>query len=335
MPSFAVQNALDSVAAISGITQSYVDFTTKLVTDVMNALVASSISQMRAYTNLVSQLEQGLAAYKSVVNTPQTIIQWLESRIPEFGTNPSTLTAPAALSQNSANIIRDLYLSQLPSILGAPSKVGAIAYVLPSYTDVADGQPVDMTNTNSVNPARNLVGSTLSKGSSTSDILNLTGIGATDYTNITNPIPTVTAAINDNTLKVIVIDLLSAVLTMLNNDAANSYQQLDLLVRTGFTRIIIPDGHLLTRMSFKMNTADASQANSQDIYGSSFAVSGSAGASWGWGSASIKASYSNFSVHLADEHSQTSTDIQVAMMGEVLINFKSDYFPQLPSQAKS
>ena len=67
MASPAVQNALDSVGAIKGITQSYVDFTTKLVTDVMNSLVSSSISQMRAYSDLVGTLERGLGAYKAQV----------------------------------------------------------------------------------------------------------------------------------------------------------------------------------------------------------------------------------------------------------------------------
>lgn len=155
------------------------------------------------------------------------------------------------------------------------------------------------------------------------------GSEAKDYTDLTKTLPTM----NDTT-KHIQIDLLSAVRTMMADDAANSYKQLDTLVRMGMMRVVVTDGHILTKMNFIMKAAAATQANSQDIYGSSFAGHASVGAAWGWGAASLGASYSNFSVHVADEHSQTSTDIQLALMGEVLVNFKSDYFPQLPSQAK-
>lgn len=154
--------------------------------------------------------------------------------------------------------------------------------------------------------------------------------GAVDYTDPKNPVSGIAKDGNGNTP----VDLPSAVLAMMSDDAQNSYQQLDTLVRTGLLRVVVTDGHILTKMTFSMTTKDSSQRNSQDIYGSSFTASASAGAAWGWGSASLTASYNNFNVHLADEHGQTSTEIQVVMTGEVLVNYKSDYFPQLQSQAK-
>ena len=307
MASPAVQNALDSVAAIKGITQSYVDFTTKLVTDVMNSLVASSISQMRAYADLVSTLERGLNSYKAQVSTPQVLINWLESRIPETGSDIANLKVSTdALSQHSADIIRDLYATKLVSILGPVSAPGT-GYVLPGKK-VADMSTLATTT---------LDNTMIPKADAT---------GATEYDKTNLP----AADANGN----IPIDLLSAIQTTLCDDAAQSYQILDQLVKMGMLRIVVTDGHILTKMTFDMSTSDSSRQSSSDIYGSAFAVSGSAGASWGWGHAAVQASYSSFNVHASQSSSQNSTDIQVAMMGEVLVNYKSDYYPQLPSQAK-
>lgn len=321
MASPAVANALDSVAAIQGITTSYVNFTTKLVSDVMNALVSSSISQMRAYSDLVSSLERGLAAFKAQVSTPQAMIKWLQNRIPETGSDPTTLKIPTdSLSQASADIIRDLYGTKLVSILGTASDG---PYVLPGFGAMGMSS---LPNT----PANKI--KLVNFALTDKQILKSDGTGAKELISSTKL--TSTADPEEAAKKVVEIDLLNAVLTVLAYDAAISYQMLDKLVQMGMSRIVITDGHILTKMTFNMETSDSSQRNSQDIYGSSFAVSGSAGASWGWGSASIKASYNSFNVHLANEHAQTSTDIQVAMMGEVLCNYKSDYFPALPSQAK-
>ncbi|HTY38389.1 MAG TPA: hypothetical protein VMH23_14820 [Bacteroidota bacterium] len=296
----AVQNAIDSVAAINGISQSYVDFTTKLVTDVMNALVASSISQMRAYADLVSQLERGLAAFKSQAATQQGTIAWMRSRVPESADqqNAAVVIVPKSLQQSSVDVIKNLYANKLASVLGAGT------YGMPK-TDITS-----LTVTPTFDPT---------------DFGALDGSTAKDYT--ANQLP---AAVNG----VIPIDLLSAVKTMMAGDAQDAYQQLDKLVQMGMMRVVITDGHILTKMSFEMETSDSSQHSASDVYGSSFAVSASAGAGWGWGSASAKTSYSNFKVKTANDHSQTSTDIHVAMMGEVLVNYRSDYFPLLPSQAK-
>jgi hypothetical protein len=311
MASPAVQNALASVGAIQGISQSYVDFTTKLVTDVMNALVASQISQMRAFADLVSTLERGLAAFKSQATASSVVIKWIEGRIPESGTDPTKIAVPANLSASSADIIANLYATKLVTILGAPANGGK--YVLPSAAAQSDPSGY-MTS---------LTGKTLTN----SDVPSTAGTG-TDYTNSANTLP---AADSKNN---IAIDLVSAVITMMSDDADNSYQQLDKLVQMGMMRVVVTDGHILTKMKFSMDTSDSSQHSFSDIYSSSFAVSASAGASWGWGGVSARTSYSSFNVQTSNDHSQTSTDIQVAITGEVLVNYKSDYFPQLKSQAK-
>jgi hypothetical protein len=313
MATQAVQNAIDSVAAINGISQSYVDFTTKLVTDVMNALVSSSISQMRAYADLVTSLAKGLATFKSQATTNEAICAWLRNRIPETAdpNNQSGIILPKPLSQASVDIIKNLYSNKLVTILGA----GSQPYDLPT------------TTITTLDPTKQLVAA---------DFGNPTVQGgaplvlttAKNYTDkVTNPLP---QAANN----VIPIDLLSAVKTMMSADAGDTYQHLDTLVQMGMMRIVVTDGHILTKMSFEMETSDSSVHTSSDIYGSSVGVSANAGASWGWGHASLKASYSNFKVKVANDHSQTSTDIHIAMMGEVLVNYRSDYFPQLPSQAK-
>lgn len=315
MVSPAVENALGAVPAIRGITQSYVDFTTKLVTDVMNALVSSSISQMRAYADMVASLERGLASFKGQVTTPQAIIKWLESRIPETGSDPANLKVKTdALPQASADIIRDLYATKLVTILG-PAPAGV--YVLPGFKkDDMASAPASVTGKTA------LVGAQLDATA----IPNADGTGATEITKATIP----KADGNGNTP----IDLLSAVTTIMADDATNSYQMLDKLVQMGLLRIVVTDGHILTKMTFEMKTSDASERNSSDIYSSAFAASTSASAGWGPFSASARASYSTFNVRVANEHSQTSTEIFTTMMGEVLINYRSDFFPSLPSQAK-
>lgn len=322
MPSPAVQNALDAVPAIRGVTQSYVDFTTKLVTDVMNALVASSISQMRAYADLVSQLERGLSAFKVQAASPAPLIAWIESRIPETGTNAAQLTVPtAALSATSATVIKNLYATKLVSVLGPAPGGPPHGYVVPGFT------PAGMSGDPGA-AAPLLVGAAL-PAAAVGDPTNCHEYSTTaPQPQGTDPLPAVDG--NGNTP----IDLASAVRTVLADDAASTYAQLDKLVSMGLLRIVITDGHILTKMTFEMRTSDASNRNSQDIYGSSVGVSASAGASWGWGSASLRASYNQFNVRIANEHSQTSTEIYTTMMGEVLVNYRSDFFPALPSQAR-
>jgi hypothetical protein len=271
----------------------------------MNALVASSISQMRAYADLVNTLEKGLAAYKAQVQNKDVIIKWIETRIPETGTDPAKLKTPSDnIKQEAANLIIDLYQTKLVSILGAPAS--AKGYAPP-------GSKADWADT--------LVDTQLTAA----QVGDPSIAKPLDATSIPQP---------DTTTSLIPISLTSAVVTSMTDDAANNYDILDKLVQRGMLRIVVTDGHILTKMTFEMKTSDSDERTSADVYGSSFAVRASAGASWGWGRASASASYSRFNVHVANERSQTSTDILTTMMGEVLVNYKSDFYPALPSQAK-
>lgn len=314
----AVDNAIASVAAANGYAQTYVNFTTKLVTDVMNALVASSISQMKAYAELVSQLESGLAAFKAATIPTTSIVQWVESNVTETVSSPTALTqTPKALSQSSITAIQSLY-TKLVSILGqAPNGI----YVIPIGTDNTK-YPKDMTNAS-------LVAGTITLDKYS--IPSTDGSTATDYTD-----PAKFATLNGlkdgngNTP----IDLLSAVKTMFAQEATNSYKQLDTLVQMGFQRIVITDGHILTKMTFEMQASDASQSSQFDDQSSGTSASLSVGGGMPWLHASASVSHSEFRCKVANDHSQVSDQIHATMMGEVLVNYKSDYFPALPSQAK-
>jgi hypothetical protein len=261
---------------------------------------------MRAYVDLVSELEKGLSAFKGARTSPDAIKAWLQSNAPETVT-----TTVGALSQSSADVIKNLYAVKLPSIVlltdlpqGPP--------IPKQYTLPADGGTIPDMNA--------LSGATLTVAQ--------IGDPATATLRHKGNMPAADALGN------VTITLADAVLTMLGNDAELSYSQLNTLIQTGLIRIFIPGGHFLTKMTFSLDAKDASERVSSDVYSSSFSGGGGFSYSGKRLKAAATASYNQIRVKVATEKTTTSTEILTTVMGEVYMDFRSDFFPALPSQAK-
>ena len=308
----AVDNALAAVPAVAGYEKSFTDFTVTLLQNVMNALVGSSISQMRAYADLVSELEKGLSAFKGARTSPDAVKIWLQSNAPETVANPS-----GALSQSSADVIKNLYAVKLPAIV-LLSDLPQTPNVPKQYTLPADGG-------GNIPDMNKLFGVTLTGG--TAGNAGQIGDPAAPINIINN---TRTADANGN----VTITLLDAVKTMLDSDAELSYTELNTLVQMGLLRIVVSNGHILTKVTFTLDTADSSERAATDVYSSRFSAGGGGALSLGILNVAASASYSRLHVKVAAERTTTSTDILTTVMGEVKVDFRTDFFPTLPSQAK-
>ncbi len=303
MPTPAVQNALDSAPAVAGFEMSFADFTTKLIRDTMNALVQSALSQMRAFADLVSTVERGLTAFTATVNPPSGggILAWIQSNLPDLTVNPDgTVTWPTTNPKwgpSSVSALEKLFVRAVQASQASSLLLGATAKA-----------PVDQT----------LIGAPIS-----ADEIGIAS--GTKISGTPTPLtPTSTTA-----------TILDAINAMLNDEAQTAYQELNTLLKMGLYRVVVTDGHILTRATFNMVTTDASQQSASDTASSSFSLAASVGGGFPFLSGSLKTSYSDIHIKLANSSSSTSTTITENVTGEVLVNFKGDYFPvqNVPTKA--
>jgi len=305
----AVDNALASVPAAAGYEKSFTDFTVTLLQNVVDTLVGSSISQMKAYVDLVSELEKGLSAFKGARTSPEAIKAWLQSNAPE-----TVATTVGALSQSSADVIKNLYATKLPSIILLGDLTATTGGTVPKqYTLPADNAGVPDMNA--------LSGTTLTAAQ----------IGDPTAATVRNK-GNMPAA---DSLGNVSVTLADAVQTMLGNDAELSYSQLNTLIQTGLMRVTFPQGRLSSKLTYSLDTKDASERVSNDVYTSTFSGGGGASYSGRLFRIAATASRNQIRVKVATEKTTTSTEILATVMGEVQIDFRSDFFPALPSQAKA
>jgi hypothetical protein len=302
----SVDNALAAIPAATTYEKSFVEFTVTLLQDVLNALVASSISQTKLFVDLVSELEKGLSAFREVRTGPHAVKAWLQSNVPE------TVTSVGPLSQSSADVIKNLYAVKLPSVV----LLGDLPQGPPipkQYTLPASGSsiPADM---NALSGTTLIVGQIGDPAAAT--LKNKSNMPAADA------------------LGSVTVTLADAVTTMLANDAEVSYSELNTLVQAGFFQVKIPSGFISTKMTYSLDTRDASERVSSDVYSSSFSGGGGFSYSGRLVKAAATASYNQIRVKVATEKTTTSTEILTTVMGETHFDFRVDSFPPLASQAK-
>jgi len=114
--------------------------------------------------------------------------------------------------------------------------------------------------------------------------------------------------------------------------ASNMLDHLRAMAREGMARIVITDGSIRTKLTFKVTSTEvqATQKSKYDSQSFGANIRGSAG--WGWGRVSASASYSNFSVNTVNESSFDSLTMSTEMIGEVNIKFKTETFPPIVTQ---
>lgn len=115
--------------------------------------------------------------------------------------------------------------------------------------------------------------------------------------------------------------------------ASNMLEHLRAMAREGMARIVITDGSIHTKLTFKV-TSTEEQKTQKDKYNSqSFGANIRGSAGWGWGRVSASASYSNLSVNTVNESTFDSLTMSTEMIGEVHLKFKTESFPPILTQA--
>lgn len=115
--------------------------------------------------------------------------------------------------------------------------------------------------------------------------------------------------------------------------ASNMIDHLRAMAREGMARIVITDGSIRTKLTFKVNTTEEQKTQKDKYNSQSFGASIRGRASWGWGRVSANASYSNFSVNTVNETSFDKLTMSTEMIGEVNLNFRTETFPAIVTDA--
>lgn len=119
-----------------------------------------------------------------------------------------------------------------------------------------------------------------------------------------------------------------------NRIAANKYALLSEMVRQGMLRLVVEDGTIETRLSFRATGFDSSSLRSTDASRTAFQFRANAktgGFLSLWGSASASTSYSNVRVRTVDASQVSTSTLTVDIFGGVKINFRTDYLPLGPA----
>jgi hypothetical protein len=308
--------AIAAVNNASPILHTFVDFTSDLLREVFKTIVGSTIEQLEAYADLVAKVSGSVADY--------------EFRALGGDTDQAALTyinqivlpafAPTATALTAIPIATDPPIAFDPAKLADldASFAGVSAFVIPANAAAGSATLVEETFDQA------LVKTPATGGPPTS-------------------------------LAMKAIDLQSFAVAKLKREVQASYDKVVTLLKLGMARIVVTDGHLLTSVSFHVDSTDTAELNSQQSqtdfstqssnWAASKATSGgiSGGAngsgklvSWivagSFGgnhssSSSGSATQTTTKVNVLNEKKTASTNLGVDIAGSVRIAFRSDFFP--------
>lgn len=281
-------------AAVRGSQQvgmAFVDFTQGLITGTFNSIIKATIDQMKAYTEMVADLTKSLKEFAAENVSEETI----DERLARL-----TIEEPSADPQkpNIYNIAKErpqraYHLKRLYQM--APVTGGHRYKILQLFgftgTTYFDGTRIK----------EDAVAAEIAKD----DPL---GIDASTRVYDEQQITTIRDAIKHGLAK----------------DGMNQLRQ---MAREGMARIVITEGEINTKLIFQVSSKETTTRTTSDRKSQSFGGSLSAGASWGWGNASLSAYYNNLSVSTVDQTSVGNIETLTQMSGQVILKFKTDYKP--------
>lgn len=195
------------------------------------------------------------------------------------------------------------------------------------------------------------------------DVLSLDPASAADYTltaeqvtnlkqnfsdvtiEITTTTPATTKKIDDyittsggtSTLKV--ADLKTLVIAKLKASTKHSYELILTVLKIGMQKVVVTNGEIMTKLTFHIDSTDTESKDSQNmnskssgwgIGGSLSGGSGFVGKMIGGAiSGSLSGGYSSrkMSVSVVNEKSSSATNINIDILGEVKIQFRTETFP--------
>lgn len=135
-------------------------------------------------------------------------------------------------------------------------------------------------------------------------------------------------------------DLLKLVLEKLKKSTEHSYDLLKTILKIGMQKVVVTNGEIRSKLTFHVDASDdysktiSTYSNRSSGWGIGGGLSGSAtglvgkvfGAALGIG---LSGGYSNrkLNVSVVNERSTSATNVNVDILGEVLINFRTETFP--------
>jgi len=111
--------------------------------------------------------------------------------------------------------------------------------------------------------------------------------------------------------------------------ATNMIEQLRQMARDGLARIVVTDGEIMTKLTFKV-TATTQQQKRRENYNQNInqtSIGGRAG--FGWWGVSASTNNTNININAVNETSFDSATMDVQMIGEVKLRFRTETFSSI------
>lgn len=281
-------------AAVRGSQQvgmAFVDFTQGLITGTFNSIIKATIDQMKAYTEMVADLTKSLKEFAAENVSEETI----DERLARL-----TIEEPSADPQK-------------PNIYNIAKERPQRAYHLKRLYQMA---PVTGGHRYKILQLFGFTGTTYFDGTRIKEDAVAAEIAKDDPLGIDAS----TRVYDDQQITTI----RDAIKHGLAKDGMNQLRQ---MAREGMARIVITEGEINTKLIFQVSSKETTTRTTSDRKSQSFGGSLSAGASWGWGNASLSAYYNNLSVSTVDQTSVGNIETLTQMSGQVILKFKTDYKP--------
>ncbi|MBZ4329921.1 hypothetical protein NR800_00465 [Corallococcus interemptor] len=108
--------------------------------------------------------------------------------------------------------------------------------------------------------------------------------------------------------------------------AVSMIEHLRSMAREGMARIVISEGELLSKLTFKVNSTETDAMQQSKFNQSNYNVGLSVGGSFPWVRASLNMGYSHVSVSTMNESSFDAITMSTEIIGQVKINFRTQTF---------
>jgi hypothetical protein len=324
----ATGRALDAAVQGSAVLTTFVDFTSDLVRNVFETLITSSMEQLTAYADLVSQVSGSLANYedRTLGDINVASLKYMnEVVLPRFGDMTSSQYVL------SANQTYDIFTSGNNTI----ATISLDATKLTDFNALFAGVTATLTP---VAPPAN-------PPTTPADV----AIDGFDPADITNTLKIIDQSVTPPVIKTQYLFAFSK--AILKRDVKKSYDLLVTILKLGMQKIVVTDGEIHTKLTFHVDAADTDETTSSQsqvdtsvqstsfvknrAFGGGSSASGKLGkfllsASFSGGASSTKAgasSQSTVRVNVANEKHTAQTSIAIDILGEVTVKFRSDFFP--------
>jgi hypothetical protein len=275
----------------------FVEFTTDLVKNVYNVIVQASMDQLKQYASLVKDVSQGIGGYQTSLGlggSPSAQSAELTMNCEKYATEVLGLTGVAT---SASNPIIASYTIDGADVAAVKDKRTAI---------IADLKDFDFYPTSTSTPVT--IEQTLpAEGTITTNSLAMD------------------AGTKTNLDKIIAVKL--------QKGAEDNYNLLLAILKLGMQKIVVDKGLIATKLTFHVDaTQTTSQASSDvNMKSKSFSLGGGLSGVGKIFGGSISGGYSstNLSVSVVNEKSSAVANLDVDIVGEVRIEFRTDSFPSI------